>query len=122
MTAFDTTTCPLSGGNVGILPEEPAPGIKATEAAGPPPDRVRAIEVAAHQDGEAGARGPAGLLGNLQSNALQRDGVVGADHAGLFVTQDLLEIGAAAADEGRGRIGRRYRELAVVAREEGLGD
>jgi hypothetical protein len=52
-----------------------------------------------HHDVQAGAGRPAGLFGELQARAVEGDGVVLPDHAGLLFTPDLLEVDGAERDE-----------------------
>ena len=74
--------------------------------------------MAAHGELEAGAGGTAGLFGDLQADTVEDDGVVLADHAGVGLAQDLVEIEGGEGDEGSGRVGRGSREGLVVVGEE----
>ena len=55
--------------------------------------------------GQAGTGGTAWLLGYLQPDFVQNDGVVTTNGTGFLNAQDLLELGASRGDEGRRRIG-----------------
>lgn len=95
-----------------------ARGRVVAEALGAAPDGVTPVEVAADDDVQAGAGGPAGLLGELQAPAVDNDGVVRGDDTLLFHAQDLIEIDIAEGDEGRGWIGRGPGEGGVVVGDE----
>src|SRR6185503_1851212 len=69
--------------------------IVAPEAAGTIPDRVGAVEMAADEHPQARAGAPAGLLGELEAEALEGDGVIEGDGALLLVAEDGREIDAA---------------------------
>ena len=58
------------------------------------------LEMAAHGEGQPHARAPAGLLGELEDDALERDGVIVPDGACLFVAEDGVEVDGAERDEG----------------------
>jgi hypothetical protein len=74
------------------------------------PDGVSAVEVAAEDDVQAGAARPAGLLGKLEAQAVEADGVVLADDAGLFHAEQLIEINIPQRDErGGGSAGGRVK-------------
>src|SRR5262249_10506390 len=98
----------------------PAAGIVATKAAGPPPDRVLTVEVPPDQDPQAGAAPAAALLGNLQDEPIERDGVVPRDDALFFMTQDLIQIVNPDGHEGGRRIRGRPAEPGVVVGDEAL--
>lgn len=66
---------------------------------------MSAIERPPHQNPQARAAAPAGLLRDGQGQALEDDDVVAADHALLFMAQDLVEVCTAEGHEGRRRIG-----------------
>src|SRR2546430_215060 len=70
--------------------------------------------MAAHGEAQPHAGAPARLLGELEDDALERDGVIVPDGARLFVAEDGVEVDGAERDEGRGGIGRRVGELFVV--------
>src|SRR5438445_12477758 len=53
--------------------------IEASEAARAEPDGVAAIEVTTNDDAQAGAAAAARLLGELQDDAIEGDGVVASD-------------------------------------------
>ena len=65
---------------------------------------MSAIEMAPDPHGEPGAGAAAALLGDLQDDPLQRDGVIGGDDARFFVAEDGLELGRGDRDEGGGGI------------------
>ena len=82
--------------------------IVAAQAAPPPPDGVAAIEVAAHEDWEAGAGAAAALLAELQDHTIQGYGVVPGDDAPLLMAEDGLELSRGDGHEGRcGSVGGR---------------
>src|SRR5262245_17521674 len=68
---------------------EPAKTVSAT------PDGVRAIEMPADDDVPTSAGRPAGLFGQLQTHAAEGNGVVLANHAVFFLTQQLIEVDGA---------------------------
>src|SRR5205814_2297210 len=84
------------------------------------PDGVAAVEVPADDDVEAGTRAPAGLLGELEDDPVEHDGVVAGDDARVLVTQDLLEIDPPERDEGGDGSGRWVGELGVDVGQEAL--
>jgi len=53
---------------------------------------VEVIEVAAHEDAQPRAGAPARLLVDLQPDALEGDGVVLPDGAGVLVTEDVGKV------------------------------
>src|SRR5262245_29873423 len=55
------------------------------------PDGMLAVEVAAHEDVQPGARSTTGLLGELERDALGRDDIVAADDALVFDAENVLE-------------------------------
>jgi hypothetical protein len=57
---------------------------------------VPAIEMAADEHRQAGARAAAPLLGDLPDDAIEGDGVVARDDPRLVVTEDRLELGRGA--------------------------
>src|SRR3989449_5698984 len=100
---------------------EGVPGaVVATQAAGAMPDGMLAVEMAAHEDAQAGTGAAARLLGDLERHAGGGDDIVPPDHAFFLDAEDLVEIGAAEGHEGRDGIGRRPGELGVEAGEEAL--
>src|SRR5436190_2031269 len=78
--------------------------VVAPQTAGSVPERMMAVQVPADEDTEAGARAPAGLLGDLQGDAVGRDDIVAADHAFLLDAEDLVEVDAGDGHEGGGGI------------------
>ena len=96
--------------------------IVVAQALGAPPDRVAAVDVAAHGDAQAGTGPPARLLGELEGHALEDHDIVLADGALLVLTQDRVEINAVEGHEGAGGVGGGVRELGVVVRDEPLGE
>jgi len=74
--------------------------------------------MAAHEDAEARTRGPAGLLGQLQVQARDADGVVRGDDARLSLAEELIEIDVPEGHKGRGRLGGRVGEGGVVVGHE----
>jgi hypothetical protein len=80
--------------------ERPVLGGETAKAAGPPPDGVPTIEMAAHEHAQASTAAAAALLVDLQHDLIQGDGVVAADDALLLVAQDLIEIVRPDGDEG----------------------
>jgi hypothetical protein len=81
---------------------------------------VRAVDVAAHDDLQAGTGRPARLFGELKPDAVERDGVVRSDDTPFFFTQDLLEIDVTERHERPGRVGGWPREGGVVVGDEML--
>jgi hypothetical protein len=67
---------------------------------------VGPVEVAADGDAEPGAGAAAGLLGELQAQAVEGEGVVLAHGALLLVAEDLAQVGAAHGHEGAGGLRR----------------
>src|SRR5256886_2415131 len=53
-------------------------------------EEAGAVEVTAYDDAEAGAGGPAGLLGQLERHAVEAHDVVLTDHASLFLAEDCV--------------------------------
>ena len=92
----------------------PAGGVEQAEPVGAAPDRVLPAQMAADEDVEAGTRAAPGLFGDLQRQVVTSDRVVLADHAPLFVTQDLLEVLVADGHPGRLRVAGRPTERFVV--------
>src|SRR5947209_6983226 len=81
---------------------EGVPGaVVATQAAGAMPDGMLAVEMAAHEDAQAGTGAAARLLGDLERHAGGGDDIVPPDHAFFLDAEDLVEIGAAEGHEGR---------------------
>src|SRR5256712_11276050 len=76
------------------------------EATGAIPERMMAVEVAAHEDAQTGAGAAPGLLGDLQRHAVGRHDIVAADHAVGLDAEDLIEIYAPERHEGRGSLRR----------------
>ena len=72
----------------------------------------------AYDDAEAGAGGPAGLLGQLERHAVEAHDVVLTDHASLFLAEDLREVDGAERNKSRGGISGRPRERRVVVGDE----
>jgi CRISPR/Cas system-associated endoribonuclease Cas2 len=66
---------------------------------------VEAIEMATHEDAQPGAGTAPRLLVDLQPDALEGDGVVLTDGAGVFVAEDVGEVDPPEGHERRGRIG-----------------
>ena len=97
-----------------------AGGVVAAQALRAAPDGVGAIEVAADGDAEPRAGAAAGLLGELQGDALEDDDIVEADGALFLMAQDEIQIDGAERDEGRVRVRRRAGELGVVVGDEVL--
>jgi signal transduction histidine kinase len=81
---------------------------------------VPAIEVAPDEHGQARTAAAAPLLVDLEDHAIQDDGVVPRDRAGLFMTEDLLEVHAAEGHEGGRGIGRGPAEGRVQGGHEAL--
>jgi hypothetical protein len=81
---------------------------------------VGAIEVPADGHAEARAGAPAGLLGELQGDALEDDDIVEADGALFLMAEDQVQIDGPQGDEGRRRVRRRQSELTVVVGDEVL--
>ena len=76
-----------------------------------------AIEVAADGHAEPRAGAPAGLLGELQGDALEDDDIVEADGALFLLAQDESQIDGPERHEGRVWVRRRAGELGVVVGE-----
>jgi hypothetical protein len=76
------------------------------------------VEGAPHEHLEAGAGAPAGLLGQWQDDAVERDRIVPAHHARLFVTEDLVQIEIADRHPRRFWIPRGVAEGRVVLRHD----
>jgi hypothetical protein len=72
-----------------------------------------AVEVTPNQDLQAGTGAPAALLGELQHHAAQPHGVIWADRARLFVTEDRLEVHSPERDKRRDRVSRGPAELRI---------
>src|SRR5258706_7670210 len=104
-----------SGGAAGA-----ALAVVAPQAAGAVPDRVVAGEMPADEDAEAGAGAAAGLLGQLEGEAVSGHHIVAPDDAFLLDAENLLEVDAAEWDKGGRRVGGRPPELHVERREEAL--
>src|SRR5688572_18913742 len=79
---------------------------------------MAAIEMAADQDGESRAAPAAALFADLQDDAVEGDGVVAADDAGLLVAKDGLELGEGDRDKGGGRVGGAAAKRRVVGGQE----
>src|SRR5258706_15498342 len=86
-----------SGGAAGA-----ALAVVAPQAAGAVPDRVVAGEMPADEDAEAGAGAAAGLLGQLEGEAVRGHHIVAPDDAFLLDAENLLEVDAAERDKGGG--------------------
>src|SRR5258705_12949621 len=104
-----------SGGAAGA-----ALAVVAPQAAGAVPDRVVAGEMPADEDAEAGAGAAAGLLGQLEGEAVSGHHIVAPDDAFLLDAENLLEVDAAEWDKGGRRVGGRPPELHVERRGGGL--
>src|SRR5215475_5763727 len=107
----------MKGGSQG---RRAAGGIKAPEAARAVPDRVMAVEMAPDEHAQARTGAPAGLLGELQGEALARHDVVAADDAFFLDTENLVQIDSAEGHEGRGGISGGAAELEVEGGDEPL--
>src|SRR5258708_676348 len=70
----------------------PAGGRKPPQAAGPPPDGMPAVEVAADEHAQAGTTAPAPLLVDLQHHAIEHERVVPGDAALFLVAEDLVQV------------------------------
>ena len=88
----------------GMASGRPSASVVTGQAAVAVPDRMKAVEVAADEDAQAGSGAPATLLAELQGDALSHDHVVATDDACLLDTQDLLEIDAVEGHEGRAAV------------------
>src|SRR5437773_267541 len=78
--------------------------VVAAEAAGAIPERVMAVEVTPHEDAQAGAGAPPGLLGDLPRHAIGR--------------HDVVELDAPERHEGRARVCGRPAEFGIEAGQE----
>ena len=87
------------------------------EAAGAPPDGVVAVEMAAEEDAEAGTAPAPAVLGELEHDAVEADGIVEGHDPLLLVTEDLFEVAAPQGDKGRGGIGGGAAELLKAGRK-----
>src|SRR5438132_13856886 len=94
-------------------PERLTGWVIAAEAATAIPDGALAVEMAADQDQQPGARSAVGLFGELQRHAVRGHNVVAPDHAFVLDAEDLVEIDAAQRHKGGGGVGRRPAELGV---------
>jgi len=94
-------------------PERLASGVITTEAAAAIQDGVLAVEMAADQDPQPGARAAARLFGELQRPAVGGHDVVAPDGALVLDAEDLVELDAAHRHKGGGGVGRRPAELGV---------
>src|SRR5438034_968206 len=92
--------------------------VVAAEAAGAIPERVVAVEVTPHEDAQAGAGAPPGLLGDLPRHAIGRHDVVAADDALVLHAEDLIELDAPERHEGRARVCGRPAEFGIEAGQE----
>src|SRR5262245_28769977 len=81
---------------------------------------MAAVEMTTDQDAQARATAAAGLLGELQDDAIERDGVIARDGALVLVTEDLLEVDGAERHESWDRLGRRPLELSVEVGQKAL--
>ncbi len=119
---FDTSFGRVAEG--GRLRHGGGPGLAAArvlaETAGAPPHGVPAIEMATEVYAQARAGAAAALFRALQHDAVEPDGVVQRDHAFLLVAEDLLEIGPAQRDKGRGGVGGRAAKFGVEGRQKAL--
>src|SRR5437660_5797961 len=91
------------GGPSGGL-QRAAAVVVAAEAAGAIPERVMAVEVTPHEDAQAGAGAPPGLLGDLPRHAIGR--------------HDVVELDAPERHEGRARVCGRPAEFGIEAGQE----
>src|SRR5881409_3734452 len=105
------------GGPSGGL-QRAAAVVVAAEAAGAIPERVMAVEVTPHEDAQAGAGAPPGLLGDLPRHAIGRHDVVAADDALVLHAEDLIELDAPERHEGRARVCGRPAEFGIEAGQE----
>src|SRR5438552_16285468 len=90
------------GGPSGGL-QRAAAVVVAAEAAGAIPERVMAVEVTPHEDAQAGAGAPPGLLGDLPRHAIGRHGVVAADAARVLRAEGVIALVAPGRREGGAR-------------------
>src|SRR2546430_7200865 len=97
-------------------PERLAGRVITTEAAAAIPDGALAVEMAADQDPQPGARAAAGLFGELQRHAVRGHDVVAPDHALVLDAKDLVEIDAPQRHKGGGGLGRRPGATAAEGR------
>lgn len=77
-----------------------------------------AVEVPANGHTHSGTGETPGLLGDLQSHTIERDGVVFGDGALFLVAQDGREFGPGQRHERRVGVRRGARELDIVVRDE----
>jgi len=77
-----------------------------------------AAEVAGAEDLETRTGPAARLFGELEQDAIEPHGVIAADRAGLFVTEDLGDDRGVGRDEGRRRVGGRAAELRIEGWDE----
>ena len=73
-----------------------------------------AIEMPADGHAQPRAGAPAGLLGELQGDAVEDDDIVEADGALFLTAEDRLQIDGPQDHEGRVRVRRGAGELGVV--------
>lgn len=93
-------------------------GTVAAEEFGSPPDGMSGVEVASQRHGQSGAGCTAGLFGDLQTNAVEGDGVVAMYGTNLLMAKDGFQVGGAEWSEAKIRMGRRAPELIVVGGQE----
>src|SRR5437879_5109748 len=86
-------------------PERLTGWVIAAEAATAIPDGALAVEMAADQDPQPGARSAAGLFGELQRHAVRGHDVVAPDHALVLDAKDLVEIDTAQRHKSGGGVG-----------------
>src|SRR3989442_14609837 len=81
-----------SGADDGFAAESFALSAVAAQELGSPPDGVGAVEVAPDGGAEAGARGAAGLFGDLEAGAVPGGGGVALHGTGFLVAEDGFEV------------------------------
>ena len=111
------------GGRTACRRERLSVGRKLAEPVRPARDGVPVVQVSTHGDRQPGTRAAARLWRNLQHPPGDRDGIVAADHALFFVTENEIKIdGRPEGHEGTGRIPWGAGERGVVLRHEPLGE
>src|SRR5438552_15351416 len=81
---------------------------------------MMAVEMAANEDAKSRTGAPAGLLGELEREAVGGDDVIAADDAFVLDADDLIEIDAADGHERRGGSGWGTGEVGVEGRQEAV--
>jgi hypothetical protein len=80
------------------------------------------VEMTANEDAQARTGAAARLLGELEAEAIELDGVVARHDALVLMAEDLREVDAPQGNEGRGGVAGGPAELDIEGGQEALAE